>query len=249
MSILNFSCTPERVLLAVDTLARMEGGLGLEATKLIGLAHLNVLLAGRGRQGFFHAVVNRCLGSHLPPSLDAFLEGAHSIVADAVTASADYGATEDEIVIAGWSDSRQRMVARRFFVNLGGAIEWADRAWGLAPGECFDEATAPRPANVETMIAAARLQVQYAQETWKSSALGIAMGGECPIGGRLLVAELTRARLTVECVAQLTARMELPAQICHGRRGASSAEMQRVSLGVTAGHDLPDCQCSCGLAR
>ena len=32
------------------------------------------------------------------------------------------------------------------------------------------------------------------------------MGGEPPIGGRLLVAELTRDRLTVECVAELTAR-------------------------------------------
>ena len=206
MSILNFTCTAERVLLSVDTLAGFQRGPRLEATKLVGLAHLNVLLAGRGRQGFFHAAVGRCLGFHWP-TLDALLEGAHSIIADAVTASAAYGAMENELVIAGWSDARQRMVARRFVTNLAGAIEWGDRAWSLAPGECFNEAAAPRPANVDTMIAAARLQVQHSQENWQSSALGATMGGEPPIGGRLLVAELTRNRLTVECVAELTAKV------------------------------------------
>lgn len=61
------------------------------------------------------------------------------------------------------------------------------------------------PDNVEALIAAARVQVQHAHATWKTSGLGAAMGGEfAPIGGRLLVAELTRDRLTVECVADLT---------------------------------------------
>lgn len=208
MSILNFSCTPQRVLLAVDTLGLLPSGRQVEATKLVPLAHLNVLIAGRGRQGFFHSAVARCLSTDWP-SFDALLEVAPSmVIADAVKAEAHFSAlpVENELVIAGWSDARERMVARRFFVDLAGSIAWADKAWSLAPGECFDEATAPGWTNVETMIAAARLQVLHAQQTWRSSALFAAMGGDAPpIGGRLLMAELTRDRLTIECVAELTA--------------------------------------------
>ena len=205
MSLLNFSCTPERVLLGVDTLAGFKDGQRIEATKLVHVAHANVVLAGRGTIGLFHAAVGRCLTCNWP-SLDVLLEGAERLLSEAFAAwTADNGAiaTPSEFVIAGWSDARHRMMVRRFLQSEQGEIVWRDMSWRLGPGECFDEATAPLPIDVNSMAAAARAQVQWVRENWHTSELGTAMGGAPIIGGRLLVAELTRHRFTVECVGDL----------------------------------------------
>ena len=170
-----------------------------------GFDRLNVLLASRGTAGVFHEAVQRCLTSNWP-SFDVLLQGAESLLADAFAAwTANNGAivTPSETVIAGWSDARHRMMARRYVVSQPGDIEWQEKAWSLAPGKCFNDASAPLPIDVASMKAAAAFQVQWARENWGTTELGAAVGGEPIIGGRLLVAELTRHRFTVECVGDL----------------------------------------------
>ncbi|EHR71379.1 hypothetical protein BurJ1DRAFT_2550 [Burkholderiales bacterium JOSHI_001] len=207
---LNIAVTPERVLIATDSMVgpaayRKKAGAIVERSKLVALAG-GVVLAGRGTLSHMHRVYQMLLRSptdfddavtQLPSVL--YLTGRHlESNARAVGLSAPAG---QEIAVAGWSRWRKRMAAVVFeqvsrrdgYRQLNFGSEPTEgrvghNVWHAEPGGI------PFPRTLDDMVTLSLHQHRTVTERFPSSP---------EIGGRLLVAEVTRHGVTLQERADL----------------------------------------------
>lgn len=211
MSLLNAHVTRDRALVAVDTETslgmRANAAAGLtrfQSAKMFPLVHANVLLAGRGENAFLMPVLFKLTTMQtssfdaLAWALEKFLlrqavDEAHASVR-AAGGPEGFDIGTQEVCIFGWSDSLDSMAGKAFFrdandpawypleVTTGWATPWWDD-WGDEPEMPTDEA----------LLEAARRQ---AGRTWSEAP-------DVPLGGRLIVADLTRHGMIIRPAGEL----------------------------------------------
>jgi hypothetical protein len=191
MSILNVSVSPALARVAVDTRCIALDGRRGEGSKLVPLVHLNAVFAMRGPLDFLGNVY--CCCSTHPANLDQLLEAMPDALQHCYERQFA-GAAEDtfspiQFVVAGWSIKQQRMVAMDYLLDtLGGTFSLRKQIdpWTLAPGE---RGTAPTKSDLASadLVEIATAQTRHA----------LAANPSEGIGGRLLIAEITRDALTL----------------------------------------------------
>lgn len=199
MSLLNVVIGGDVGWLCVDTMSRdFEDGRYFEQSKMVLLAHQNAVVACRGEQVFLAHVFLNCFMSRTE-SFDEITAIWPDLLADARTgylrqAEAMGMAVPGmghEIVLLGWSGRRDRplcLVARR--ESDSEAFDVQEVTCRLAPGTSgkFTDFS-----SLSTMVALAREQVLAVRRDYP---------GE-PIGGRLLLAEVTREGTVIRELARL----------------------------------------------
>jgi hypothetical protein len=191
MSLLIVALQPERILVAVDSVAGTGDGSFLgEASKLHVLPHLNAVLAGRGHVGVLGMAL--MLGLEPRPDFDALADVMPGALTAGVAHLVAHGLLQDaapqEVVLAGWSPRLNSMRACAYARHDGGAFIAHGIARALmSPGGDFRADTAPWPQSIEDMEHIAREQVAWMRKTHPHAACG----------GRLLVADVRRDTVAV----------------------------------------------------
>lgn len=200
MSLCNVWWSPERVLVAVDTEASELGGPAQCTSKLFPLVHANMVITGRGYIGFAAGIWAKCvrLARDADETFDAMPEMlTQNFDEMAARPDAPDDIDQCESVACGWSPRHQRMLCRAW---LQESRESGFVCHQLGPG--LTSLVAPWPADRPelriggddtAMSRAAREQVRYVREHFPSM----------PIGGRLVVAELTRDSMTMRTICDL----------------------------------------------
>lgn len=196
MSLLNVHIKPARALIAVDTQAQVFGSDGrTEASKLLLMPHLNIVMAARGDLAFFSMVFSCAhrspanhdfdqLAADMSDSLPVILK-QHGVAMS--TWGIDPCGVESEICIVGWSRKLCRM-AGMTYERWPGQQEFTTTEidpWRIGPNAQWS--TTPAVDTIEAMQSVARDQVKFMRKHHPQAA----------IGGRLLVAELTRDAMTI----------------------------------------------------
>ncbi|QNK00729.1 hypothetical protein [Dyella telluris] len=208
MSLLNCFIAEDRALVAVDTcMAPIVSGNAADlarrahGSKILTLPHANVVLAARGEMNFFNWLasdLNRAMldgydamaermQSLLEKNLEAFME----VVAIPHGVASFPGA---EILMVGWSRATNRMQAAVWKCDPGEKAFRVARVvpWMASPNPGYAELPSP-PSSAERMTAIARDQVDLLRS------LPVAVA----VGGRLLLAELTRDSISIQSIADL----------------------------------------------
>lgn len=201
MSLIIAAVSRDRAIVAVDTLGYGQAtGDFHEFSKLIPIPHANVIVAARGQRMFliyFHAEINCAMG---PVSYDRLLQDVGPIAdqvfenTKAQVEGAGFPLIEAELAIVGWSDSEQGFVGMTL-VRTQNAVSFECKRmkfghvapWSQELGPC--ELTLDKSA----FIAIARRQVEFSKRVFPGQ----------PIGGRLIAAEITKGRMTIESAAEL----------------------------------------------
>ena len=235
MSLINVFLSPSQALIGVDTEAvNHRTGEFMVANKMIHLAHLNVVMAGRGTQGFLLVLFTMASQiqvedfDSLANVMPLTIEGAYNAIGAHKAGDPDlHFSDEQEIVLAGWSALHGRMRAVCYRRNSpaheieiieiedpGYMMPWSDK-WGEPP-----EGDGRRG-----MFDLALAQTKNA----KRESPGVAMGG------RLLIAELMRGGMSFTSIDGLTVEENEH----DGVLTFSVAELQALSAG-NVGADLAD---------
>lgn len=203
MSLVNFLVKPDRILVAVDSIGGTPK-LHRHVNKLFPVPHAKMLLCGRGSMAFIAKVFNVCcllscvdearevLPSELPKLLHEVRteELLHYVFS--------FGRFErpkpsaQEIYVFGWSDRLGEMTAIRLAKQLGARdfVLEEDLAGGVAPRL---DGGFPVLDSTQAMMLVAAEQVGSAMRDDQS----------IPIGGRLMLAELTRDAIMVRCAGEI----------------------------------------------
>jgi len=212
MSIMNALVTPDRVLVGVDTEADSERQSDkvpkrYEISKLFPLVHANVVMAARGSHAFhmpvlFHLSVSEAatydaMVTDLSGALVRMVDQAHAAIRCA-GASPSFDIGTQEIYLFGWSDQSSRMMGTAFTRDPNSG-QWevlsiddgVDSGWVAPWGEDWGEYREPQ--DLEEMQALAHSQVRITRER----------APEVAIGGRLIVAELTRESVSIKSTCAL----------------------------------------------
>lgn len=206
MSLLNAWIEPGRALVAVDTTSYdITSGAPSERSKLIPLAHANAVIATRGINKLLLEVFAAIfvmpvsvdydvISDWLPSALDSGFEG---YVANCLAVGMDEGLVREvELAVVGWSQRSGEMAGVRLTRSPGDSSFSVKpiRPWSIAPNAGWGASTPPpAPSTIEAMEEVARAQVRHIRETYSGD----------PIGGRLIVAELTRDQMTIRSIANL----------------------------------------------
>jgi len=199
MSILNVLMTPDRAVLAVDTLAQdaVSGELS-EGAKLLLIPQHNIVVAGRGsgqfllrvyhlgleasfRRGFRIEQLMREVGPVMDQLWPHYIQAARY-------AGIDINQLQSEIVVVGWSNAQERLVGTAYAKSAADQpARVAELVGGIAsPGEPLRGA--PDSFEVEAVLAAGRRQAEYLN----------AQEGRVVAGGRLIAAFLQRGEAVVK---------------------------------------------------
>lgn len=212
MSLLIFRVSGQQALVAVDTecldvrpqlvgpgAASIQAGhVGFgHCSKMIPLAHMGCVLAFRGLMGFGHDIWARAnSGSY------SDLDGLAGAMLDELALAAKLfdekmraiGAPEaalplQEVALIGWSEREQSMVGMLWCNSpeTPRAFACEDLESSVQPWWPDRDGDAPDPIDVSRIRSIAMTQVARVRE----------MDPGAPIGGRLIVAELTRDRMSV----------------------------------------------------
>lgn len=203
MSLVNFRVDADRILVAVDSI----GGASkhrLHMNKLFPIPHTNMLLCGRGSMNFLAKVSYVCglmsgfdeVRAELPKALPGLLLTAR--VEAALYWALSLGRLGSpkldamELYVFGWSEQQEEMTAMRFTKRRGvrGFALDDDLAEGVGPALAHEF---PVLDSVETMMRVANEQVTCALRDDPGT----------PIGGRLMVAELTRDAITLRSAGSI----------------------------------------------
>lgn len=192
MTILNAHVTPDRVLLCTDTaVVALDGSTRAEQSKILYLPHANIAMAARGVQRLtlelFAGSWMRCI-SNLDALEDMWTVSAleewlqHFLaIAKQQGVNLGEGAESVELLAAGFSARRDRMIALRFIKTRGEQFSRKEiDQWTVAPN-CELKA-APEMNSIGEMAALARRQIAY----WKLRA------PHEGFGGRLVFLDLQR---------------------------------------------------------
>jgi hypothetical protein len=205
MSLLNVVLQRQEAYVAVDTRFLSLSGSGFfEGTKMLILPHANVVFASRGERTFLHWVFNWFLMTLetfdfdgiervLPQVLQAQFEiYAEKCKADAIE-SKHYA--EIELVVVGWSQSEQHMICLTVLRKLGDDQFSVNRmkTGHIAPAFTEDLSSITVASQAGYMSAVARAQTRQAKRDSPGQ----------PVGGRLLMATVTKDKVTVETIARL----------------------------------------------
>lgn len=200
MTLLNVFVDADRALVAVDTRTKVQfpGEEPHESSKLLLIPHSGLLIAGRGYIAFLAEVQNSLAVStgdvHLDVALGfmpQLLKHAEQLTVTRFPPQPDdpYAFGPQQILVVGWSREHSRMLAVNFLQKeAGDGFDRIDvECMSAAP---WDEAgQGPYPAlNTQAgMKAAARSQVRFFNPRHPDQ----------PLGGRLVVAEVTRQSMSV----------------------------------------------------
>jgi hypothetical protein len=200
MSLLNVWLSQDKALIGVDTKGMSgDGKQSVEVSKIFPLVHANVILAGRGYMPFL-GIVSSALHS-IGGNFDAIVERLPEVLPAAFRAFATemtkggYDPKSDgidlhrqDVMLVGWSPKRGRMVGmvyRQRAADEGFVAKefspWTVNPWEPVQGGPYE------PSSYEAHERLAREQARFTQKTV----------GKRFIGGRLLIAELTRDSLSV----------------------------------------------------
>lgn len=199
MSLLNCHVQSDRVLVAVDTrVGSPDSRVESHASKLLTLPHANVVLAMRGELAIFNWMcveLNISVATDFDAMASAMGDLLCRIHGQRMEVFPDNPFAGLEILLAGWSTALGRMQAVRW-------QRWpGDKAfrvgpvspWVMSPDPGYAESPAA-PDNADRMAAVARDQVDLLRKF-----SGVV------VGGRLLLAELTRDSLAIRTIADLEA--------------------------------------------
>lgn len=205
MSLLNVFVSPSRVLISVDTHAFSPHGSGnYEISKLIPLAHANTIIAARGVNTFLLEAFARCfllqradcdrINAWLPDAIDEIWKRVAALAAQGGLAAEALGGCD--LVVGGWSASLSAMSAVRYArePNASSFVVVPIHSCMIAPKidwKCHDHDRAPD--SLALMQGIARSQVNHILATEPGQ----------PIGGRLLVAEITRDGISIRNLGKL----------------------------------------------
>lgn len=209
MSIMNVIVKPDRAYVAVDTAAATtQGRKGcVETSKMVPLVHANLIFAARGALTVMHNLASWCmsidrtanfdyLAGLLPEMMDQFHERLmHQVQSQ--TGEVPHH-QEVEIALVGWSEGKKNMACLLLSNDRGQGPYSAKIAQCVIspfPGDDamqrMSEVTVP---DIESYMAVvANEQVKFVRRQFPGQ----------PIGGRLIVAEITKDRMTVESVTDL----------------------------------------------
>lgn len=199
MSIVNVLITPDRAVVAVDTLAEdaISGELS-EGAKLLLIPQHNIVIAGRGSAQFFLRIYHLCLEAsfrkafsieqimrELGPVMDQLWP---NYVRAAQDARLDLAQLESEIVVVGWSKAQGRIVGTAYAKSdVEQHARVAALVGGIAsPGEPLRGG--PDSFEPEAILAAGRRQAEYLN----------AQEGRAVAGGRLIATFLQRGEAVVK---------------------------------------------------
>jgi len=206
MSLLNVWVSHATARVVVDTEGRTDEGEYFELSKMVALPHANAVIAGRGINTFL-AMVVEALQLRKAPSFDAMAEQMPAVlqtVTGYLKTQSDIPHEvihDQEIVLVGWSNWLMRMNAIAYASKTAaGFVEtefskmyyspWLD-SWGVR------------------LFAATNEQARVFSQEQIVHAL--ALDPTAPIGGRLLLAELTRDDCRISTLARVTERALSPA--------------------------------------
>lgn len=198
MSIQIIATSPERILVGVDTMTvDAVSGRRFDSAKAVVLPHLNAVLSARGSAGVLYAVGNGLmLCATFDEAREALPAVANAVVARVRTDVAD-GPVHDhqELVLSGWSNGLQRMVAH-CATQLKDGRSRSGELKGQVSGGWDAEASGPLPdaSTPSAMLAVAAAAVRDAHRK---------MPGY-PVGGSLVTFEITRTTMHIS-------RSEIPA--------------------------------------
>lgn len=202
MSVLNIIVSHDRAWVAVDTAGTDAcTGNALEVSKMVPLVHASLVLAARGATTVMHNLAAWCMSLDRTADFDllagfppGWMDEFHTHLASQVRAQTgrEPAAQETEIVIVGWSASQQRMALLAFRRGAGMdsyQVQTPDIYIAPWPGDeamnRLAEITVPNMA--EYMRVVSDEQMAWSKHT---NQVG-------PIGGRLLIAEVTRDAITI----------------------------------------------------
>lgn len=205
MSLVNVWVTPQKAMVVVDTEAQSQEGEYFETSKMLTLPHANVVVAGRGHNAFFNvlfSLLHMDKGATFDDLEGSFDGSLAQTTAYLKTIEAQFirSIYEQEIALVGYSHSRRGMhcVAYQSKDESGFAAHDIDDAY-LSP---WDPTTWGLPMPVTT---AEHARVASTEQLAKAKALH----PDAPLGGRLLLAEVTRDELTLSVLGTLTHRASL----------------------------------------
>ncbi|MGA6183062.1 hypothetical protein ACPEH1_18310 [Stenotrophomonas sp. NPDC077421] len=204
MSILNVLLRPDKLLVAVDTLAQdAHTGQQSRGAKLLLIPQHYLVLACRGSAQFFLRIYELCLQAsfradftmeQLMAELGLVIDKVWPAYVEAADrAGLPRSDLHTELVLGGWSPKNGRMMATAYAKDAGGAAAVVQiLAGGLAsPGEPLRGR--PDSFDAAAVAEAGRLQAVYLNDRT----------GRAVAGGSLLVARLSRGLATVEEIGLL----------------------------------------------
>jgi len=201
MSLLNCWVGDDRALVSVDTTGLfLHNGSRREVSKMIPHVAANVVLAGRGHINFLRCVSDPLFAfgldfdeicTNMPDSLR--LSYQHMVdTAPAFAGVAEW--TAQEVVVVGWSRERNRMCAVAYTQSTWSSQFSAAQVEASVAPWLPEMGQHPEPTDAATHERIARAQMRYCLEK----------DAEAVIGGRLLLAEITRHTLSVRTVCELS---------------------------------------------
>lgn len=200
MSLVNFSVQPDRVLVAVDTIGGTRK-IKIHVNKLFPITHAGMVVCGRGSMAFLAKVVYLCgLLSGIDEAQEFLPRVMHwllrltrlqAVLLGQFRAREVFGL--QEVYVLGWSERRGEMVALEFKNARGRSrFEPCDDKIEELIAPSLEEGF-PALDSVEAMRSVAAKQVRKAMQDDPT----------IPIGGRLMIADLTREKLTVHCAGEI----------------------------------------------
>ncbi|MHC5150404.1 hypothetical protein [Stenotrophomonas rhizophila] len=199
MSILNVLMTPERAVVAVDTLAQdaVSGELS-EGAKLLLIPQHNIVVAGRGSGQFFLRIYQLCLEASFRKtfSIEQIMREVGPVMdglwPNYVQAALDAGMGLDqlhsEIVVVGWCKTQDQIIGTAYAKSdVERHARVAALVGGIAsPGEPLRGS--PDSFEPDAILAAGRRQTEFLN----------VQQGRAVAGGRLIAAFLQRSQAVVQ---------------------------------------------------
>lgn len=219
MSLLNVWVEPERILIGVDTAAMFisvggtpkaangaAAGTRFECSKMLPIVHLNAILAGRGSGWLLPHLLT---ASYVRPwaGLDQLFDDMPRLLSAArIKTLIPLIHPRHEILLAGWSERLGRMRAVMYVQQrrlVGFVPNEVEEIW-IGPWEDDVQGAPVEPDSRQTMAELMRAQLADARVRFPNMA----------VGGRALVAEVTREQMRVEELCGLDV-VERPAASPH----------------------------------
>lgn len=195
MSLLNISVLQDRVLVAVDTAGeQVKDGRRTkrEISKMLPLVHLGAMVGVCGNTAMAIAVVQQAMigpaktFDELVPLIKSITEAAFRSVSREARANKTPIIDQQVVAFAGWSEADGGPAAYLCTRNAQHAFTVNRVVTTIfCPGA--DQLPERDPAELDDLVVAAQAQVEEARAKYP----------QIPIGGRLLVAEVTRDSINV----------------------------------------------------
>lgn len=201
MTLLNVLLTPERALVVMDTrLQNAVTGGHYYGSKMFPIVHANVLIAGRGERVFADQVFQWYGGCGETCDFDTIADGLSEnipMIAERYASISGVPVGGNELVIVGWSEkdrSMQGVACTRPDMDSPFSIARMETGQ-LAPAPTEDLRHITCADQIEYLTVIARAQTRQSKKDNPDS----------PIGGRLILADMTRDRMEIRPIADLEA--------------------------------------------